>query len=484
MTYTFKKSESESLSLSLSLSEEIKEDQYVNPIESTDDSCPLISTVLAILSSILSFGSFSRSSDEEKVLKSIMNPLQQIAILETNPEISQSASDIVLALITRSADIPPEKVPKSKSTDVESDHDNPPSITCFEKTLNEVNEYLKSETPAMRGLGVRNIIIALREPPEKLTASDIHKAAELLIDLLADPESFVYLNVIHALGRLADIERNSTIAKLLSIFANTFIEVPTKLKVKEVTSNSQKKDNQPGKKFSKHHRSLIAEVLIVILRKSGEIASQFVDMYVFASIKVIKEESSVTASINSNTNLMNDNLDNQENQLTNILRQSAISLLAESIVFSGWSSNKYLPDVLDISAGILLLENPAISRKSVESYLSSYHLKYNSQTSRRAAAFMIRFLITGLKTKLFEMNIEGAYLKNIESILEKIDNYRFRSVNMDGNLITIYEDKIVLFHVNAALIELQELKELLLSGNYNETSHSTKEKFLKSLKFL
>ena len=347
-----------------------------------------------------------------------------------------------------------------------------------------MNEYLKSESPAMRGLGVRNIIIALREPPEKLTANDIHKAAELLIDLLVDPESFVYLNVIHALGRLADIERNFTIAKLLSIFANTFIEVPTKVKIKEVTSNSQKKDYKAEKKLSKHHRSLIAEVLIVILRKSGEIASKFVDLYVLASIKVIKEENSETTTTNSNTDLMNDNFDNQENQLTNILRQSAISLLAESIVFSGWSSHKYLPDVIDISAGILLLENPAISRKNVESYMSSYHLKYNSQTSRRAAAFMIRYLINGLKTKLFEMNIEGAYLKNIESILEKIDNYRFRSVNMDGNLITIYEDKIVLFHVNAALIELQELNELLLSGNYYETSHSTKERFLKSLKFL
>ena len=44
--------------------------------------------------------------------------------------------------------------------------ENAAVATAFQRAIASVGDLLRSDCPAMRGLGVRNVIIALREPPE------------------------------------------------------------------------------------------------------------------------------------------------------------------------------------------------------------------------------------------------------------------------------------------------------------------------------
>jgi hypothetical protein len=381
----------------------------------------IIGTVLAILSAILSLGSVERPPEEEMLLKGILPDLQSIASLELDPEVAQAASDVSLVLLTRSvsANTPTNKH-KMATVDVEDI-----SLSAFEKVVKDATELLQSASPAMRGLGVRNIIIALREPESPITMADRALGLKVLVDLLSDEESFVYLNAVHALGRLA-----------CSCPAQVF---PALLDLLDPSRDSR-------------NRSVLIEALVVILRRTGDLASMYAPACITACIKIIRCEKLVEI-----VGAYSDNVVNTEER--SLLRQSAISLLAEACSLAGWTAMRHIDDILDVSIGILRLENPTISPSKYLLHIRQRELgiKYGSHTARRGAAFLIRYVLSGLHQKLFRLS-DGRFLSNIISILEEIDNYPSRVVSIDGKSISVSEDAVVLFHSRCALGVLEDLQ--------------------------
>jgi hypothetical protein len=377
----------------------------------------IIGTVLAILSAILSFGSPSRPVEEEKLLRGLLTSLQSLASFESDPELSQSASDVALVLLTRSSSGVVKDPSVARQSKVLSRGNS-----AFEKVVNDSTDLLNSESPAMRGLGIRNIIIALREPVEPLSDDDRAIGVRVLTSLLADPESFVYLNVIHAVSRLAFSDKGQVFTILLEMYAPPILSASA---------------------LTVRQRVILSEALALILRRSGDVAPVYAPACIRVCIQCIKSDEIDAYSAT-------------EKEEFNLLRQSAISLLAEAFLVSNWSAIKYLNDVLDISLGIIQLENPAISSKKYAEHLLS-GLKYSVHTSRRAAAFLIRYILTGLHQKLFRTT-DGRSYETIISALERVEAYPSRNVIVEGKLINVPEDSVVLFHVRCALALIEDLQ--------------------------
>lgn len=312
------------------------------------------------------------------------------------------------------------------------------NCSAFEKVIEENREYLsKIDDPAIRGLGVRNIIIALREAAVPLNQADRKLAHSILLDLLKDPESFVYLNVVHAIGRLADMNRAELVPILLSEYTG------------EQSSNRHR---------SAHERAVLSEALMMIIRRAGETAHLYVSDYITACIKVFKKESKFLREAEDS----HDCPENNEMSSHHLLRQSSISLLAETCAMAGWFAVKLLPQVLDIAQGILQLENPAISSAKYQKHRKSplsFDTKYGVHTSRRAAAYLIRYILNAIKQKLcIDLLYKvDEYLPKIRTILEAVSSYESRNVLLDGKMQDIYEDKVVLFHCRRALGVLDDI---------------------------
>ena len=81
------------------------------------------------------------------------------------------------------------------------------TATAFQRATASVHDLLLSDSPAMRGLGVRNVIIALREPTEVALCGygpvdSEHYAFNMLSCKLNEPfyvtnHSYLLFNLIH-----------------------------------------------------------------------------------------------------------------------------------------------------------------------------------------------------------------------------------------------------------------------------------------------
>jgi len=332
-------------------------------IEDLDDSEDIdrketCSTALSLLASILALGNATRPVDEENEIKSLLLPLQRISMKEKDKSIAESASDTAFMILNRAAG--------------GLDNANNKSYEKVRKTINETiiesQEYLNSSSPAMRSYAIRLISIALYESENK-SECITEEVFDVLYKMLNDSDSFVYLHVLQVLTRLADFDRQKVFNALLSAFQT---------------------DTGNDSSLPERRRSLIGEALSSILRKSGDIAPKFVPFIVVACIKLIKkrldikDENRVEEIIdlrNMKINRTNDeNIEDDEdlksirknerkNEMNEIkildaalsadsvlLRQSAISLLAEAISTAGWSAANYMIDTLDIAVGILTFE--------------------------------------------------------------------------------------------------------------------------------
>jgi hypothetical protein len=85
-------------------------------------------------------------------------------------------------------------------------------------------EFLSHDSPAFRGLGVRNIIVALNSSTA-LSMEDALACLRTLLHMLRDCDSFVYLHVIKALAVLALHNRQKMSGLLMDGFASGAITV-------------------------------------------------------------------------------------------------------------------------------------------------------------------------------------------------------------------------------------------------------------------
>ena len=294
--------------------------------------------------------------------------------------------------------------------------------------------------------------------------------------MLRDEESFVYLNVLHAIGGLANSDRARVFDHLLAAFSADL--------------------NNISPILSLRHRGMVGEALAVVLRRAGDAAPPLVPRLVSACLRVVRtrptaaQSSAVESKVNlltmriskdddictaNNNNANNDNDDvvvdddddDEDNaasrrrrrqnavaaeakveakieasrRLTDfaalsadaiLLRQSAVSLLAESMAAAGWSAARHLADVLDVAIGILTMEA---------------HQLQSARASRRSAAFLLRYTLAGLHDKIFVMD-DGDHLEAAYRVLKLACRDR---------------DEVVAFHSEAGIAILEEIMISLLT---------------------
>lgn len=220
----------------------------------------------------------------------------------------------------------------------------------FDSVLQKSLELIESKEPPMRGLGVKMLIANLRDVSMFISVELKEKSFEILVKLLKDPESFVYLAAVHALAHLVSREKPLFLHSLVAILTET---------------------SQP---MTMRERVLLVEVLVLVTRRTGPSAANFCTLLVNACIKLIRfrpgvhEEKLLTEN---SIDLLSHRSASTEPDTTSsesieegfytadsvILRQSAVSLLAEITVAAGFTSFPFLFEIIDVALGIIRVES-------------------------------------------------------------------------------------------------------------------------------
>jgi hypothetical protein len=287
---------------------------------------------------------------------------------------------------------------------------------------------------------------------------------DLLIQMLDDQESFVYLAAVHALARIVDMNRKLLIPSLLEIFGGkgNISETPVTLKI----------------------RAALGEVLSICIRRARDLVPLFVPSIVAECLQICRNRvylpppssspsspSSASSGIETNLSKMQIHVNLEESEVSEktdaeiakinetiesvslaadsiYLRQSAYSLLSEAIACGGWTATKYLSDTLDVAIGTLQLEynSHRHHRHPNSSANPQQHQQQHQQENlimRRSSIFLIKYILQGLQEKLFYIPFGGNYLKDIKRIL---------TVCCREN-----EDAIVSFQAQRGLFLLEEM---------------------------
>jgi Required for nuclear transport of RNA pol II C-terminus 1 len=231
-----------------------------------------------------------------------------------------------------------------------------------------------------------------------------------LITLLQDSDSYVYLCALTAISKLADLpnSRGAVFRALLDAFSNSNEESSFTGDGENLGSGSSSSGKDRVVEETAHvllsprHRALVGEALATVLRRAGDAAPSLVPLLVPSCIRVARARPSAEDSrlVESLVNLRAMTMTRSADDATSedggeiksstrdkpvgdaslaalagdraLLRQSAMSLLAEAVVCAGWSASKYLIDILDIAAGVLSMEGVAHTTQtssSVRRYL-------------------------------------------------------------------------------------------------------------------
>ncbi|CAE7457376.1 unnamed protein product, partial [Symbiodinium microadriaticum] len=130
----------------------------VSPSAEMDDNedDEMITTVLALLGAMLQLGNERRSVKEEELLRQLVLPaLRIISSGDRDSFVGQTAADVALLIMVRGQT--PNQPDQRSQVEYESNR-------SFAAVCRDAEMYLNDPSPAMRGLGVRNIIVALRDP--------------------------------------------------------------------------------------------------------------------------------------------------------------------------------------------------------------------------------------------------------------------------------------------------------------------------------
>ena len=268
----------------------------------------------------------------------------------------------------------------------------------------------------------RNLLLCANLFAQALSEHDVDLATSSLVALLADADSYVYLSALTALSRLADLPsmRGRVFQYLLKAFscgppgqAMTPERVDTH--TIETSQCEEEKSDGQGVCVSTRHRALIGEALGTLLRRAGDAAPPlvpnllavcvrvartrlskeeenslegFADLRTMTLIRPITDGNSTSANEVANpTSSLNSKKEEEESTVKEeqqlqqqvataaaavagdsvFLRQSALSLLADAVVCSGWGASKYLIDIVDIATGVLAMEGKKFSTQASSS---------------------------------------------------------------------------------------------------------------------
>jgi hypothetical protein len=435
--------------------------------EEEEEEEDIITTVLALLVSMLQMGSGRRGKAEEALLRETLLPhLVVIAGQDRNIEVAQTASDLCLIIMTRNTDVDSTQNDTSKKDNITSSNPTSSGASSFHDVCREAKrDYIFDESPAMRGLGVRHLIVALREPPHPLTEADLQEASSLLLHLLQDKESFVYLNVIHAIGRLIDHHRDKLFNSFLSIYSEGIVRHAPLGRSRESQPSSAQEYS-----LSLRHRAVLSEALGCALRRADQMAHQYVPQVVAVCLRICRRRTDLQSTLNSINSDENSNGENlvdvdltamrvsvvtvekgegdesdketardiakRENVVQEVclsadevlFRQSAFSLLAEAIGLAGLTVRQYLMDVVDVAVGALRMETATVN--------NGYKNLKDVVSVRRSAVFLLRYIVSGLEKQVYTLSDVGSHFKAIYRALK---------------LAARDKDDVVKFHAECAL---------------------------------
>ena len=217
-----------------------------------------------------------------------------------------------------------------------------------------------------------------------LSEEDAQLGLSALLPLLVDQESFVYLSALQVLRELAQHHPASVFAALLSSFV-----------ADETSAHNLISLSFPV--LPQSRRAMVGEALVLVLgqaRRANHERPAFhiqivqqLPVLVNACLKIARQRSSAAgaAAVNQNVDLSKMRITDETVTSTQlsaaspqsgmseseaaalrataeaadevILRQSAVSLLAEAVQTAGGAAHRFLHDVLDVAVGVLSMES-------------------------------------------------------------------------------------------------------------------------------
>jgi hypothetical protein len=185
-----------------------------------------------------------------------------------------------------------------------------------------------------------------------------------MINLLGDLDSFVYLSVIHTIKNILDVDRKYFLHKLLVLYENEASFIDYDVNVGAVDG------------FSLNYlrkRILVGEVIQFGIRRAGNAAAYYADDIINSCFHVVRADKTVLPSNREitgwNLRSMTIQSDSLENANKNesiedrsktadfvLLRQSAVSILAEVVAMEGYAASRHLVEILMLSNDILKVE--------------------------------------------------------------------------------------------------------------------------------
>ena len=112
-----------------------------------------------------------------------------------------------------------------------------------------------------------------------------------------------------------------------------------------------------------------------------------------------------------------------------LLRQSAVSLLAEAIAHSGYDAERHLMEVVDVARSVLLVE---------------YRQNQTNAAMRRSAIFLVKYIVMKINHRLFSLQHAGYHLKSIYTCLKLSRNDNDKVVKFQADNCIEYFNQLVL----------------------------------------
>ena len=377
----------------------------------------LIRTLLPPLQTIAFRAPASVSTgDESKLKHEGGHDVYEGNAVEVSVEnVAQTASDVALMILSRSYQQTHSTAMKDAS--VAADPPSNAAETFLQLVARlQSSEFLFSDSPAMRGYATRILLQHLQRKAQALSAEETLAALNALLPLLTDQESFVYLNALVALRQLSENSPKMVFQSLLEVFAGSeehsqagarvvnvsSIAVPTLPQARRamvgeaLTMMLQRaqvlKESRPVFRLQiidllptlvnvclavAQRRVSPSEAVVldaaVDLQSMRVTATQLEDagpapdranskMITNASptsnfASIVAESSNNGALVETGPQVSKSDLERAvEVADANILRQSAVSLLAEALILAGPASYRYLDDIMDLALGVLSTE--------------------------------------------------------------------------------------------------------------------------------
>nr|CCA25643.1 conserved hypothetical protein [Albugo laibachii Nc14] len=381
------------------------DDIALDDLDQGDDD-EMITLGLGILTTIIEVGAPNRSESEEAQLCQFLTILRDLSV-HKRPEIAGLAADARANILSRELEVTSQS---SASFYEKKD---------FASTLKNAKLDLESTLVPLRARGIVSLTKLVRSCVVRKKTKEwmeiwenrIQQLLTIYIDHLSDEESYVYLASIQGLSTLADAHPKFAIPLLMHSLRDETLTLEKRIK--------------------------LSEAILFSARRCGESLPVYSKPLLYAFLECARPKQDSRCL----------NFSDYVRRAT--FRASCLSNVAEICVLLGWSLEPFVVDVLTCAFGILQIEtveNEASNSLPDSGQLGDSDMVSPTITIRRAAVFLLKYLIQMLGWKLLDLIPDQLHaLYHTLGVVKSTDR-----------------DQVVIYHANCALIALGDvLKEEL-----------------------